>query len=585
MTFWERRGAWALVVALVLAIYAPTLLFTRVNYDDPWLWSDDSPLRHPSAAVMHDVWFEMDARARHDFGTEYLPVRDVAVAIDMAIWDDNEHGPHATQLVLYALTVLGLGTLLVRFGMKRELAWTATLLWALHPLHAESVAWLSERKGILAGLFVVACGHAWVRYRADGRARWLVVGALAAVAGVWSKAPAMFAPAAFALWDVLVLPANRRRWIAIAVIGGATALASVPVVIVAVDAKVVDEPQGAAHGRLVTALAAQGHYVQGLVLTKAPSVAYPIQTDGPTALDLAVGAAAVIGSVGLGWYAFTRRRAWALAVLGWTWIWFLPISQLIMPVHILVADRFAYWWVLGGCIGGAWLVLRARGPLRLALTGALVCVLAIATLRAEGAWTSSVELWTDAVAENPHSTSGWDNLASAYQEQGMSAVALAILEAGLVLNPEEPYLLLHDANLLEATHRRPEALVAARRAAQSGHASTLWLYAQLLHVDKRDEEALPWAERAAARRPEMSKYPRTVAEILLKLDRAREAEAVLRRLLAVEPSPLHHLMLADALLQQRRFAEAEVALADATRRQDMYGKDIAKLRADYPAPR
>jgi hypothetical protein len=49
---------------------------------------------------------------------------------------------------------------------------------------------------------------------------------------VWSKAPAVFAPLAFALWDGLLLPAHRRRWIAIAVIGGAALLAAIPVVTV-----------------------------------------------------------------------------------------------------------------------------------------------------------------------------------------------------------------------------------------------------------------------------------------------------------------------------------------------------------------
>jgi len=72
--------------------------------------------------------------------------------------------------------------------------------WAIHPIHVESVAWLSERKGVLAGLFAIACGQAWIRYRRGGGWGWLVAGAAAAVAATWSKAPAMFAPAVFAAW-------------------------------------------------------------------------------------------------------------------------------------------------------------------------------------------------------------------------------------------------------------------------------------------------------------------------------------------------------------------------------------------------
>ena len=81
----------------------------------------------------------------------------------MAIWGDREQGFHATQLACYALTVLALGGLLVRWGLRRDLAWLATLLWAIHPIHVESVAWLSERKGVLAGLFAVGEAAAGVR--------------------------------------------------------------------------------------------------------------------------------------------------------------------------------------------------------------------------------------------------------------------------------------------------------------------------------------------------------------------------------------------------------------------------------------
>jgi len=113
----------------------------------------------------------------------------------MALWGDHEQGFHVTQLACYALTVLALGGLLIRFGMPRDLAWLATLLWAIHALHVESVAWLSERKGVLASVFVLACGHAWIRYRRGGGPGWIAIATAAAVAGTWSKAPAMFAPA------------------------------------------------------------------------------------------------------------------------------------------------------------------------------------------------------------------------------------------------------------------------------------------------------------------------------------------------------------------------------------------------------
>ena len=304
------RARW-LVVAIAVAIYVPSLTFGRVDWDDKWLWSTESPLRHLDAATVHDVFFELDRTARHPFGSEYLPVRDLAVGVDMAVWGHDEHGPHATQLALFALTVLALGGLLVRFGVPPAVAWLATLLWAVHPIHVESVAWLSERKGVLAGLFFVVCGHAWVRYR-DGRSRgWLVLAAVAAVAATWSKAPAMFGPVVLAAWDLLQLRASPRRWFAIGVIGLATALAALPVVLLATEAHVIGtaEEGGDRDGRLATAVGAQGHYVQSIVLARPLAMSYPINSDGPAPHDLALGALAVLGSAGgLAWW-WRRQRA------------------------------------------------------------------------------------------------------------------------------------------------------------------------------------------------------------------------------------------------------------------------------------
>ncbi|HEX7843951.1 MAG TPA: hypothetical protein VF469_41035 [Kofleriaceae bacterium] len=560
-TGWERRGAGWLVVAIAVLVFAPTLVLGRVGFDDEWLWSDDSPLRSPSIATLGHMWLELDAHARHDVGSEYLPVRDVVVAADMAVWGDNERGAHATQLALYALTVLALGGLLVRFGMRRDLAWLATLLWAIHPIHVESVAWLSERKGILAGLFVVGCGHAWIRYRRGGRWGWVVLGAAAAVAGTWSKAPAMFAPAVFAVWDLLLLPAARRRWIAIGAIGAATGLAAIPVVMVARDAGVVDSAyEVAPDGRLASALGAQGHYVESLVLARTPSVSYPIQTDGAAPLELVLGGAAVLGSLALAVYPRRAGRVWRLGCLAWAWIWFFPISHLLTTIHIVVADRFAYLWSLGGCLGVAWLVLQLRGPVRLAITGALICVLGISSLRAQAAWTSSIELFANGFAENPRDPVACERFARELFSLGKRAEAVAVIDRGLEAHPEHAYLPAAKARMLDMMGRPADALEASGRAARSGHASTMALHAELLARAGKLSEALPFAERAALRRPEVPAYAQTRVELLVALRRYAEADPVARELVARDPSARSHLLLGRVLAARGQFTEAEQQL-------------------------
>lgn len=569
--FWTRKTAGLLVVIVALVVFAPTLVMRTVHYDDHWLWAQDSPLRTFDGGMLNTVFFELDAKARRPLGGEYLPVRDVAVAIDMALWGDNEHGPHVTQLLLYALTVFGLGAMLKRWGVPPAVAWFGTLIWAVHPIHVESVAWLSERKGVLAALFVVACGHAWIRYRKGGPSWWLAIAAVSAILGTWSKAPAMFAPAVFAAWDLLLLPAARRRWFAIGAVGLAAALAAAPVITVARDARVIDETRATQPGKLESALGAQGHYVQSLVVAKWPAIAYPAQTEGPSLLDLGLGALAILGSIAI---VLLRKRfdsTWALALLAWAWIWFVPISHLAVRVHILVADRFAFLWSLAACLAIAWIVVtRLAGNTRLAAGGMIVCSLAVVSMRAEGAWTSSVELYTRAVESNPGDPSMREALAIALATEGRVEEASAVVDRGLAMQPDHPYLLQRKARLLAATGKIEEAMSTAARAAQTGKSSAMFTYAQILRDSGKLADALPWAERAAKRNP-LPDYVRMQGQLLLDLKRPREAAVVLEAL----TEPLDHLMTARAWIEAGEGARATPHLAAA---EAAYPREVASLR-------
>ena len=579
---WERRWAGWLVVAIAVAVFAPTLVFGRVGFDDMWLWGDDSPLREASLATLREIFGQLDGEARRRFGAEYLPVRDVAVMLDMVVWGENERGPHATQLALYAISVYATGSLLVRFGLARPVAWVGTLLWAIHPVHVEAVAWLSERKGILAGLFVIACGHAWVRYRAGASRWWLVAATVAAVAGVWSKAPAMFAPAVFAAWDLLLLAKHRRRWIAIGVIGGAVALAAVPVVAIAADRDIIGD-DAEKHPRVSTAVGAIGHYAQSFVLAKEPTLAYPMQTDGPSALDITLGVVVLAATLAFAWRWWRGRRdRWALALVAWAAVWFVPISHVIISVHIPVADRYVYLLSLAPCVGVALVLERLPGTVRFATTGALVCVLAIFTIRAEGVWASSLTLFEHTFATNPRDDRHVQNYVDALVAEGQHEKALAALDEALALRPGHGYLLAKKASVLDSMGRKDEAIATSALAAASGKSSVMFAHAVRLRGRDRTAEALVWIDRAVVQQPDIEMYTRAKGEILVELGRYAEAEPVLRRALALDARPpITHLLLATALVRLGRGAEATPHLEHAARDRALAAK-VAALRGEVP---
>jgi len=582
--FWERRFAGLLVVAIGMAIYAPTVMFHKIGFDDDWLWNDESPLRNFDAHTLKAVFFELDAHNRRVVGSEYLPVRDTLVALDMKVWGTDQHGPHISQLLLFGLLLFGFGTLLIRWGVPPAVAWLATLLWATHPICVQSVAWMSERKGILAALFVVATGHAWIRYRTKERIGWLLLAMVCAICGVWSKAPAVFGPLAFAAWDLILLPRGRSRWLAIFLVGGAAVAASVPVVVIASQTRVIDEEEGGAHvARLAAAVGSLGHYVKSMTLVEKPSLSYPAQSDGPSVLDLILGVVGLLGAAAAVWL---RRAADSyklrLAALAWIGAWFLPISHLIAPVHILVADRYAFLFAFGVCLLVALAVEQLRGTLRLAVAGGLVCLLAVRTMQEEQAWTNSVELFTRAFHTNPRDPQMCENLASAIYAAGDAPTAMAILDAGLTARPREAHLLMKASEVLWQTGQHDAALGTARMAAESGLSSAAWRYAVLLELANQPQEALWWARRAAAYHPELEMYQRTYGSILVELGRLNEAEWALRTAIASPEHPvLDDLRLAEVLARLHRYAEVPAALAKA-RRDPLLSDQVKRIEGLLP---
>src|SRR5438874_1793229 len=133
----------------------------------------------------------------------------------------------------------------------------AVLIWAVHPSHAESVAWLTERKGLLGAMFAGAAVLGYAKYRAGAHGRWLVLAVVCAACAVWSKAPAAFAVAAIAPLE-LIFPrvSKKRSLVGLAVIAAVGLAAYVPVVMLATSNQVVGTTAG--NGRVQSVLGAHG---------------------------------------------------------------------------------------------------------------------------------------------------------------------------------------------------------------------------------------------------------------------------------------------------------------------------------------
>src|SRR5688572_14375311 len=176
-----------------------------------YLWDDDDHVTKTQVLGQPDglrrIWFDLRATQ------QYYPLVHTTFWLEHELWGLDARGFRATNLALHCLNALLLWGVLRRLGLSRgvrgsrwDLTWLAAAAFALHPLQVETVAWISERKNLLSGFFVLLATHAYLRFeplapraeteRSGRRWPWLVAAALAFACALLSKTVAATWPAA-----------------------------------------------------------------------------------------------------------------------------------------------------------------------------------------------------------------------------------------------------------------------------------------------------------------------------------------------------------------------------------------------------
>ncbi|HEY5922239.1 MAG TPA: hypothetical protein VIV11_11235 [Kofleriaceae bacterium] len=566
MTLLDRArrdpGLTFVVIAVVatVAIYAATLGRGLVNYDDPWLVADNWLLQRPSWSTLHTIFFDLDSPRRLTLSPEYLPVRDLSIMADFAMWGDWYGGFHLTSLVCYVAAIVVWFYALAAFGIDRTLAGLAMLLWAVHPSHAESVAWIAERKGVLGVMFAGACVLGYAKFRGGASMRWLALAVIAAPLAVWSKAIAAFAIAAIVGLE-LALPDGRVSWrrslAGIAAIGIAGVLAYLPVLALATDSGVVGLDSRTPAGRIDTVLGTHGFYLRSAALLERNAVSYPISSLGPSTLDIIVGALGLAVVIA----ALVRYRRWApptalrAAAVVWLFGW-LPVSHLILSLQmVFVADRYMLIPTLGSSLAIAGLLLRLpKSRLRALLVSVVVVASAVRALDAQSNWRSSLTLWRRAVESNRNDGSAWSFYAEALWDAGKRDASIEMVMRGLKHN-RSPRLLLRKALLVLELGQRSTGVELMRQAALLGEPRAMANVALLLLDDGKLDEALHWSRLVSRGTPSYAAGHRAHGKVALAAKLYEEAVVAFEAAYALEPhKPVnrYNLDLARAELARQR---------------------------------
>jgi tetratricopeptide (TPR) repeat protein len=441
------RWSWLIPIAAVAALYYPAL-------NGELVWDDGIVQKDQMVAFrsLHDVFFP--PRGIPQWGTSYYrPMVTLTYLLDQALFGRGAARGPLAAVVLYHLIATFFVWLLAR-QVLRQLRWAewgavaAGVVFAVHPIHTESVCWITGRSDTVAAMFFLPAVVTALHYR-DRGARWtLIVSPALYLCAVLSKEVALSAllVVPLMLWLVPRAPdsagtvtAPRRRWSAA---GGWVPLGVLYLVATALYASLRAAGASARTGALnwewgallQRAGAAVTYYLIKIVVPP-PQSAYPTHLPGTLTVAIAITVAVLLLVAGV--WLYRRGKPLLLIAVGWVLLTLAP--SLAIAVRQIsetpVAERYLYLpsaglcLLVGGLLGAAWSRRIWRVPSLVLLVG-LVGVYSFWARGRVDVWQDNIVLWTDVTSKDAAGLP-WHTLGQAYLKRDQDAKAMECFDKAL----------------------------------------------------------------------------------------------------------------------------------------------------------
>ena len=480
------HAAWiAGIVLAVLAAYAGSFDGDYVS-DDLQGVRDNPLLRSPGLAELRAIGTTFQ-------DANYIPVSVLSLALDRRLWGPAPTGHHVTNVLLHAACAVAIFSILLRLGALPAAAGLVALLWALHPLQVESVAWISERKNVLSGLFFFAAFRVWLRHVERGSAATYAGLLVLYVLALLSKMNTMVLPALCLAHAAVWRRQVRRRdllvigpMLAAAALVGWYNLAGNPI-----HAR--SYHGGSPWVTWLSSAVVFFRYLGQVALPLDLRPWYDVPLRGslaePRVLLAVLGVVTFAGiTAWLGWHR--RREAFWLL---WFAIALAPMLN-IVPFRSLMQDRYVYLALLGPLALSADLLSQRSVAVR---KGAVVAAAVVAalygalTVRQVEVWANPVSLWAagsrtpivaadppfrdprhdgqeahvrQALARDPGSATLHNNFGALLYQVNRIGEAVGELETAARLQPDQPFILLNLGRAYVLAGRLAEGRTALERA-------------------------------------------------------------------------------------------------------------------------
>jgi len=564
-----------LLTAVTFAVYAPVTGYGFVNLDDRFFTMGRIGDGLTAANLK---W----AFSEFHYGF-YYPLTLISHMLDIQLFHDRAGGHHLTSLLIHLANTLLLLTLLHRATKAPWRSFFVAALFALHPLHVESVAWVAERKDVLSTFFELLAFHAYLRYtekRSVGRYLAVFMGFVFALL---SKSMVITFPFLLILLDYWPLgrldftrvpgePA-RGTWRTLRnlVLEKVPLFALIPVTAwLTLLAQMKEHALSAAarlplDQRLANAILSYGRYILNMV---APYglVAYVPHPQGNYSVPLVILAALFLAACTLAVMILGRRFRY----LPMGWFWYLgsliPVIGLVQTGLHASADRFTYVPLTGLFIilsWGACDALKIFLPVkRIQVRGiavVLILALAVPARFQVAAWSSDEVLYGRILARYPQCALAHNNLGMALEKADRLPEAREHYEQAARIDPGFPDARISLANILAGEGKVDEAMDQCRQVLRfnPGNPKALNNLGVMLSGSDRIPEALECFQKAVENDPDFAEGHNNLALLLDRMNRPSEALAHFSQALRIQPGSFKVLdNLGLALAKMHRLPEA-----------------------------
>lgn len=536
-----RKYEWlaaALIIIIGFAVYANSLR-------GQFIWDDDTLIKEN---VLLRSWnnigrfFTTDiANSGGTLSSSYRPLQMISYTADYSFWKLNVFGYHLTNILLHILAALGIYALIAFLFKNKLLGWITGILFAVHPIHTEAVAYISGRADILSLLFILSCFLIYLQpsYFSHRMGIRLAIIFLIYSAALLSYEGSLGFPLLLLVYHFSFNEKIKwREFITVLTAGAAYIILRVSVIKLFIPVTF----YVSFLERLSGFFAAVTNYIRLLLLPLNLHMEYGIQWFSYANPQVIIGMLIVIAGMIVFWKQRGKGDKLVSFAVGWFFIGLIPVANIIYPIHVYMAEHWLYLPSIGFFLLAAKAIMnicrrKNQRPLIIGACVGLLCFYGYLTIKQNVLWRDPVSFYLYTLKYAPNSQRVHHNLGIAYRELEQYDKAIASFEKSIETAPNvsKGYQALADIyfkmDKYDEAAAQYDRVIALNDRDGSAYCGRGVMY---MHMNKQDE-AIASFKKAIELNPDFSEAYNNLANVYASDKKFEEAAKLYKKAMQIQP--------------------------------------------------